>query len=320
MQYSAFVSVIVPIFNAESYLTQCLESLENQRNVHDAEFILIDDGSNDNSLTTCNTFATRDSRFHIIHQTNLGVSAAREKGMIVARGDYIIHVDADDWVNSNMLETMATSVLETNSDVLLCDYFYDAKDSSSIVKQNPVKLTPYQIFEQLICGKLHGSCCNKLVKRSVIEKYGVAFPKGINRCEDLIFNLQLFSHAVTATYVPRAFYHYRQINPKSMIVAAAEEWDKTKLAIRNYCLEHLDEPYRSMVALEMEKQICISMILRKKILNKTDFKETFSHLLNQISCSGYNALERAALYLSCKGYFTLANWFARLSIKLKKMF
>lgn len=320
MQNSTFVSVIVPIFNAESYLTQCLESLQKQRNDPEVEFILIDDGSNDNSLTICNTFAAHDSRFHVVHQNNSGVSSARANGMGVAKGAYIVHVDADDWVESDMLENFVTTALETNADVILYDYFYDDSEGSRIVSQNPGKFSHDTIFNQLICGKLHGSCCNKLVKRSVIEKFGVAFPKGINRCEDLIFNLQLFSHAVTASYVPRAFYHYRQINPKSMIVATAEQWDTTKLNIRNFCLKHLEEPYRSMVAFEMEKQICISMILRKKILNKTDFKETFTHLLNQISCSGYNVLERAALYMSCKGYFILANWFARLNIKMKKVF
>lgn len=99
------ITIVIPAFNVGQYLESCLESILNQT-YQNFEIILIDDGSTDNTSRICDTYSQRDTRIKVIHQSNAGVSAARMRGFQVASGEYLISVDADDWIEHNMLEKM----------------------------------------------------------------------------------------------------------------------------------------------------------------------------------------------------------------------
>lgn len=118
------ISVIIPVYNAEKYLRECLRSVQRQT-LKDLEIICVNDGSDDESLDIMNEFASRDSRFVVLNRRNKGVSATRSFGYSMATGKYIAWVDADDFIDERMFETMYRNARENDSDVVICDYnFY----------------------------------------------------------------------------------------------------------------------------------------------------------------------------------------------------
>ena len=117
------ISIIVPIYNVEKYLPKCLESLVNQ-SYRDIEIILIDDGSPDRCGQICDDYAKKDSRIVVIHQKNQGVSAARNAGLVCAKGEYIGFVDPDDWVDLEMYGRMLEAMIREQADMVICGYEY----------------------------------------------------------------------------------------------------------------------------------------------------------------------------------------------------
>lgn len=203
------ITIIVPVYNAENTIKKCLNSIIAQT-LKDWELILVDDGSPDGSGHICDEYAMRDSRFKVIHQDNAGVSAARQTGLDAAIGEYIIHADPDDWVEPLMLEELYNKAKNDNADMVICDFFMDYFDNSTYKKQEVESLQPQCIIDGFFCGSIHGSCCNKLVKHSVINDCGAKFPKGINYCEDICFNVQLLRYNIRISYINKAYYHYVQ--------------------------------------------------------------------------------------------------------------
>lgn len=116
------VTIIIPVWNVESYIRKCLDSLLCQTYSH-TEIILVDDGSPDNSGKICDDYAVRDERIRVIHQTNKGVSVARQKGLDVAAGEWVIHVDPDDYVEPNMIEKLVAKAIKSKADMVTCNFY-----------------------------------------------------------------------------------------------------------------------------------------------------------------------------------------------------
>lgn len=209
------VSVIVPVYNAESTLSKCLDSLVNQT-LSGWEVILVDDGSTDGSGKICDEYKEKcaelskgKGKIHVIHRENGGVSMARQTGLDAAKGEYVIHADPDDWVEPNMLSELYYQAKAENADMVICDFFSEINGKLCYKSQAPSSLQHYDVLNDMF-GKTHGSCCNKLVRRECILQYNVRFPIGINYCEDLCFNIQLLKHDIKISYLPNAYYHYLQ--------------------------------------------------------------------------------------------------------------
>jgi len=202
------ISVIVPVYKAEKYLHRCVDSILAQT-FTDFEVLLIDDGSPDGSGAICDEYAAKDSRVRVFHKENGGVSAARQMGIDNARGEYTIHADPDDYVEPTMLEEQYRKAKEEDADMVICDYYVNMGGRQRYVKQQPSALDGATVQRELF-QQLHGSCCNKLVRRVCYSAHCVRYPEGINYCEDLIFNVRLMKFRPKITYLPRAFYHYVQ--------------------------------------------------------------------------------------------------------------
>ncbi|WP_281696188.1 glycosyltransferase family 2 protein [Bacteroides clarus] len=200
------ISVILPIYNAANSLSRMIDSILAQT-FFDFELLLINDGSTDCSHIICDEYAIKDSRIHVFHKLNAGVSAARQTGLEMAKGEYIIHADADDWVEPSMLEELYNKAIEENADVVICDFYTNNGNTENYVKQQPDALDHISVLHGLF-QHLHGSCWNKLVKRACYDKYGIKFTKGINHCEDLLTWIQLYQHPIKTIYLHQAFYHY----------------------------------------------------------------------------------------------------------------
>lgn len=231
------ISIISPVYNAETYIVKCLDSILTQT-FQDWELILIDDGSSDRSGTICDEYAEKDSRVVVVHKENGGVSAARQAGLDMANGEFVIHIDPDDWVESTMLQELYTKAISEDADVVICDYYVDANDKSFVVKQEPSSLDAKTILKELF-QQLHGSCCNKLVKRVCYNKFEIHFPIGLNYCEDLLTWIQMFQHdELRIAYLPKAFYHYVQ-HTNSITHVYTLTTFKTRLQFQHLLETHL---------------------------------------------------------------------------------
>ena len=204
----AQISIIIAIYNSDKFLLKCIDSIKLQT-FTDYEVLLVDDGSTDKSSCICKQYAEIDTRFKYFHKQNGGVASAREHGLLHATGKYVIHVDSDDWIEPKMLETLYNEAERTQVDMLICDYDYDTILSSGVCKQEPGSLDNKSIIIELLNRTLHGSCCNKLVRKESLIRHDLHFPN-CDICEDLYINIALLLKEMKVGYINKAFYHYVQ--------------------------------------------------------------------------------------------------------------
>lgn len=209
------ISVIVPVYKAEKYLHKCVDSLLAQT-FTDFELLLIDDGSPDRSGVICDEYAALDCRVRVFHKANGGVSSARQTGLDNARGEYVIHADPDDWVESDMLEALYRKAKAENADMVICDFFMNTGTKQTYVDQKPSSFEPKRIIGDLF-RYLHGGCWNKLIRRDLFLAYDIRFPEKMDLCEDLYVCISLLMNPIRISYLPEAFYHYVQdANPNTL--------------------------------------------------------------------------------------------------------
>ena len=213
------ISIIVPVYNAQKYIKRCVESIVNQ-SYQKWELILIDDGSKDDSSLICDEFKQTDSRIHVIHTVNQGASAARNRGLDEAAGDYITFVDADDWVETNHLEVLLNQI---NSDIDLCinsfiaDLYYGPRPYQYKTIKTHDNIESINSFFTLLLQ--HSQFLwNKLFKSSIIKDNHIRFNTSISLGEDNIFILEYLNYIKGLSSSSICTYHYDQIdeNPFSL--------------------------------------------------------------------------------------------------------
>lgn len=206
----AKVSIIVPIYNVESYVERCIQSLLAQT-LEEIEIILIEDGSPDRSGEICDRYEAKDKRIRVIHQENLGVSMARNRGVSIAKGEYIGFVDPDDFVTEDMYERLYGAIKQYEADIAVCrmQKVENNRQLSSIEEsetKKPLILNHTEALRELFKGRLYRfSLCNKLFSRSCFKE--VSFPKG-RGYEDLSTSYKLFSNAQNTVYIDFIGYIY----------------------------------------------------------------------------------------------------------------
>lgn len=210
------VSIIIPVYKVEKYLSQCVDSVLNQT-YQDFEIILVDDGSPDACPKICDQYASSDARIIVIHKKNGGLSDARNAGIRCARGAYTMFLDADDyWIDPNALEKLTARLQKTNADVLNYSYRKVHESDGTIVDpfegandmpleyDNAVLQLTYLFQNHLyIC-----SACNKIVRTEILQN-GVLFRVG-DTSEDVEWCAELLTKAKSFDFVPENFYCYRQ--------------------------------------------------------------------------------------------------------------
>lgn len=215
MTKEKLISVIVPIYNIELYLKQCLESLINQI-YQNIEIILVDDGSTDQSGTICEEYAEIDKRIIVIHQKNQGLSGARNTGLRKASGDYLAFVDADDIVSKHYLSTLYWHLNQDDADIACCQY-YSQKKSVVFPKKEP-KLKGTLLSSKRMLAEWHGTnkyietvVWNKLYKRDVFIHDGelILFAVGRNH-EDILISHQLVANSKKIVLIDNKLYYYRK--------------------------------------------------------------------------------------------------------------
>ncbi len=199
-------SIIIPIYNTEKYLNECLESLYNQ-SYDNFEVIMVNDGSTDGSKKICEKYCSLSKRFKLINQENSGVSKARNYGISHSIGEYILFIDSDDYIDYDMMMEIESYI--DNNDLLIFGYdeVYKNKNKKMILNYNIKNLEI--IRNKMITSVLGGFLCNKVFKRKIIVDNNMFLNEKICYCEDLLFSLQYLNYCKSAIYLNKNFYKYR---------------------------------------------------------------------------------------------------------------
>ena len=215
----ALISIIVPIYNVEKYLRQCLDSIQDQT-YQNFECLLINDGSSDNSADICREYVSKDSRFRYIEKENGGVSSARNLGIEHSKGEYITFIDSDDWVDSDYLEVLYTALIDENADISVSTYkrFHMADNCwyvHSFQRGYEKRVfTNQELIDEFIdldtFDYSYRYVCGKLVRKCLLDK--IAFNEMTTLGEDMEFWLKLYLISNKVVFVNRDSYIYRLDN------------------------------------------------------------------------------------------------------------
>lgn len=288
------ISVIVPIYKVESYLHRCVDSILEQT-YQNLEIILVDDGSPDNCPSICDEYAEKDSRVKVIHKKNGGLSDARNAGMLVATGEYLMFVDSDDWLEKGAIILLYQLLVEYNAQIAIGG-MQRVEDQSNIILQsefcgkknieNMTKTQAMKAFFQNGCA-----AWGRLYHRSVHS--GIKFPVGeINEDEAIV--LPLLARCSVIVHTNEIVYNYRY-RAESITTSA---FSPKKLAWYQHCLDNfrwIQQYYPELTAFA-EKRLCSSILwtLREIALSSQEFDEIVDSLQQDIR-SNYHRFRKCAL-------------------------
>lgn len=208
------ISVIVPVYNVERYIVKCVDSILNQT-YREIEVLLIDDGSTDYCGEICDRYARQDDRVIVYHKENEGLSEARNMGVRLAGGTYIVFVDGDDYIEPDMLEVMHQRLQQDESDLVICNFLYVDTDGVSVSELNnelPIKdevISGEEAFEKLADKKYwyYVTAWNKLYRKEILE--GISFPKGKIHEDEFVAHY-ILDRCCSVSCVSKALYRYVQ--------------------------------------------------------------------------------------------------------------
>lgn len=183
------VSVIVPIYNVEKFIEKTINSLINQT-YDNIEIILVDDGSPDSSPQICDKYSKKDSRIKVIHKNNSGVSYARNTGIKVSSGDYIMFVDGDDYVEPDYVEYFVNLIKKTQTEMAISYCVFDIHKKNQVKKDFIDVISSEKAVEQIYLEKINVAVWNKIYSKEIISKYNILFDENIWYGEGMLFNIE----------------------------------------------------------------------------------------------------------------------------------
>ena len=211
-------SVIIPVYNAESTIVSTVTSILDSGLI-DFEILLIDDGSSDRTPVLCDHLEARNSNIRCVHQANMGVSGARNRGIQEATGEYLLFFDSDDTVDSGAFAHAALLLHQCKPDMLLFGMSFDYYSKGKRYRRDDLTCEQKGLFSReawqpLVmslyqCNYLT-SACNKFVRRSLVEAHKIRFSESMHLMEDCLFTLQCLEHCETIYLIPEAIYRYQQ--------------------------------------------------------------------------------------------------------------
>ena len=205
------ISLVIPVYNAEKYLEKCLKSVITQT-LKEIEIIIVNDGSKDKSLNIINDFFKKDKRIIIINKkNNEGVSKARNSALKIAKGEYILNIDSDDWIEDNYCEEIYEMAINNNLDIVVTDIFVEGK-KQQYLKDLDIKskdfITSKEYLEIFFKENLLGYTWNKLMRKKLYKD--ITYPENISLFEDIIVTSKLIKNAKKIGKINKAYYHYME--------------------------------------------------------------------------------------------------------------
>ena len=203
---SSIVSILLPVYNVGTYLPSCLNSIITQT-YKQLQIVLIDDGSKDNSLTICQEYATRDKRIKVFHQENQGVATTRNHLLEKVKGDYVLFVDSDDWIEADMVESLLELAKRHDADIVNCQSVFD----DALCKKGHSEVTMWSqeeaIYQFLRHTQFFGSLWNKLIKSELL--HNLQFQPNISYGEDALFCWHVLQRVKNVVLSNQQLYHHR---------------------------------------------------------------------------------------------------------------
>ena len=210
------ISVVIPVYNTSSYLARCIDSIFEQ-DLKDVELIFIDDCSTDNSfevLNQCLKGRVSENLTIVKNPKNLGSGETRNKGISLAKGDYVIFVDSDDYVTSDYFLVLKNAI-ESRPDIVVFD-MTEIWSNKTVLKHVDLPDSPLESVELLLLNKMHNSLCNKMFKRSMFLKHDIRITKGLSMFEDKSICFKLFYYAKSQLYIDKSLYFYDRSRENSL--------------------------------------------------------------------------------------------------------
>lgn len=333
------VSIIVPVYNVEKYLENCIESLINQ-SLKDIEIILVDDGSPDGSPKICDDYSKKDKRIKVIHKKNGGVSAARNDGLKEATGEYVIFCDSDDWMDKNGLEYLYKQATKTYADIVIGDvYMANDKDKKYVKFYKDEFVTEDKLFiKDLIKADIYRTYCpnppdegpafgyggpwNKLVRRKLLLENDIRFDlrvKGV--FDDILYTANILAVANKISYIQKPIYFYRIVE-NSITHSFKPNVVEINDAIFNSWKEFFEkyeedyeytEAFYACVIRRLDEAIKLYFVNDKNTNSKKELKKELKLLLkkepyyNALRKVKLNKLSRKQILLSVLGRCGLIN-------------
>lgn len=263
------ISIIVPVYNVEDYIEECLESLVKQT-YKNLEIILIDDGSTDNSGKICDDYVLKDTRIKCFHQINQGVGAARNKGLEVAEGELIGFVDPDDFCDLGMFQKLYGLMKKMNTSIACClrkDMNQGKIDLGGYIFQEKEKICTRMEVLNIYTKSMDWSVCNKLYSREILK--GINFPE-VNYAEDFFTVFRWINKADKIAYLREGLYYYRM----NRLGSATSSRDDLLLKI-------------DATLMQLKKFQSFLIVLNSERL-KTNFDIKYLHSLYDLRCNVEN--------------------------------
>lgn len=289
------ISIIVPVYNVDLYLRDCLDSIVNQtyRNI---EIIIVDDGSSDNSGAICDEYGSRDNRIKVIHQANSGVSEARNVGLDIAIGDYILFVDSDDWIDKEVCETVLELAIEQNADIVCFGQkeYHLSGNVEVFAVNKPCEIEKTELIKQLVYeyGVIRTGMINKFYSSNLFRN--IRFPKG-RTYEDV----SVFSHVVHLShkiYVTNAVFHNYIVHEGSIMSDRFQKKGIQEIiSASNDRLELLKQHYPQFV----NRQIAFmlrEMIIGKEVMRGSAEYPKFLKMMNNFVNDNKSRLKSVSEY------------------------
>lgn len=294
-------SIIVPIYNAKNYIHKCIDSILSQ-NSKDYELLLVDDGSTDGCSSICDEYAENNHQIRVIHKENGGVVSSRNTGIKEARGEYILYVDADDWVAENWMEVISEQIYSTpeKPDIVVIGSIgiYNDRQTPHIINTTEGfydrSRLETEIFPRLISDKrryiddavILPAPWNKAYKRELLEKHH-CYDEGIRLGEDTAFVFECFLNAQSIVVCKDILYYYNKLNPNSVLTKSDPNRFKKRVHLFQYIHERL-APYTSLIGRQMDtfyaSRIIFDIIYLCK--NTSDINKAGRHLKEEFKNTG----------------------------------
>lgn len=312
------VSIIIPIYNVEKYLEDCLNSIKNQQ-FQNYEVLMVNDGSPDNCHEICQRFAASDERFKYFWQENRGVSAARNNGLSHATGKYIYFMDPDDTFSPDFLEAMYEEAERTNADFVI--------NASVLFSLTPpkefdlAKTVPGHYDTNLENYFVNGYLWFKLLRRDLIERANVKFVEGCHYREDELFGLMLYPYAKNYSLIKQGYYYYRQHGESALakVVKNRQKYGESMTIFLSRIFNFYKERN-----LESYIPLAIKMLpFAHEWPNKQHYWKLMQSLNRQFDLEKWKSLmhilHQAAIRKRSYFSFLLNNWWLYNKGKLKKL-
>lgn len=220
MEKSVVISLVVPVYGVERYIAEFARSVFSQ-SYQNVQYVFVNDGTKDNSIQVLNDlidneFSHLREKILIVDKPNGGLPAARKTGLEHVTGDYVYHVDPDDWLSPGSFESIAAKAQETDADIIFFNYVKEYENRSSVKKERPYSIEEKALYARNMYNhKAYGTLCNKCVKRSLYKENEIFHPR-YSYAEDCFLSVQLVGRARSLAYLDMEIYHYRKNNPHSI--------------------------------------------------------------------------------------------------------